>query len=113
MVSINPSSLNFGNKTTVGKTSKAKDVTIKNNGNKKTGVAVNVEMETASPSVFALKSQCKKTLAPGKDCKVSVTFKPVDDTTAESGTLMIFDNATGSPQSVALSGMGKAPKKKK
>jgi hypothetical protein len=26
---------------------------------------------------------------------------------------MIFDNAIGSPQSVGLSGMGKAPKKKK
>jgi hypothetical protein len=41
-----------------------------------------------------------------------VTFKPVDDTTAETGSLMIFDNANGSPQSVSLSGMGKAAKKK-
>jgi hypothetical protein len=44
---------------------------------------------------------------------VSVIFTPIDDTTAETGSLMIFDNATGSPQSVGLSGMGKAPKKKK
>ena len=87
-------------------------MTIKNNGNKKTGLPVNVEMESASPSVFAVKSQCKKTLSPGKSCKVSVTFKPVDDTTAETGSLMIFDNASGSPQSVGLSGMGKAAKKK-
>jgi hypothetical protein len=112
MVSVSPSSLNFGDKTSVGKTSKAKDVTIKNEGSKKTGVPVSVEMESASPSVFALKSQCDKTLAPGKSCKVSVTFKPVDDTTAETGSLMIFDNTSGSPQSVSLSGMGKAPKKK-
>lgn len=69
-------------------------------------------MESASPSVFAMKSECKKTLEPGKNCKVSVTFKPVDDTTAETGTLMIFDNATGSPQSVKLSGIGKIAKKK-
>ena len=112
MVSVGPSSLSFGTKTTVGKTSKPKSVTIKNNGNKKTGLPVNVEMESASPSVFAVKSQCKKTLSPGKSCKVSVTFKPVDDTTAETGSLMIFDNASGSPQSVGLSGMGKAAKKK-
>ncbi len=112
MVLVSPSSLNFGAKTTVGKTSKFKRVTIKNNGNRKTGVPVNVEMESASPSVFAVKSQCKKTLKPGKSCKVSVTFKPVDDTTAETGSLMIFDNASGSPQSVSLSGMGKAARKK-
>jgi hypothetical protein len=112
MVSVSPSSLNFGIKTSVGKTSKPKTVTIKNEGSKKTGLPVTVEMESASPSVFAVKSECKKTLSPGKSCKVSVTFKPVDDTTAETGTLTIVDDAAGSPQSVGLSGMGKAPKKK-
>ena len=70
-------------------------------------------METAAPSVFTVKSQCDKTLAPGKKCKVSVVFTPLDDTTAETGSLKIVDSATGSPQSVGLSGMGTAPKKKK
>ena len=112
MVSISPSSVDFGTKTTVGKTSKPKTVTVKNDGTKNTGLPVTVTMATASPSVFAVKSQCKKALSPGKSCKVSVTFKPVDDTTAETGSLMIFDNASGSPQSVPLSGTGKAAKKK-
>ena len=112
-LSISPSSLNFGDKTAVGKPSKAKSVTIKNSGKKKIGAAVSVEMESASPSVFTVKSQCEKTLAPGKKCKVSVIFTPLDDTTAETGSLKIVDSATGSPQSVGLSGMGKAPKKKK
>jgi len=111
-LSISPSSLNFGDKTAVGKPSKAESVTIKNNGNKKTGAAVSVTMESAAPSVFTVKSQCDKTLGPGKKCKVSVIFTPVDDTTAETGRLMISDNATGSPQSISLSGMGKAAKKK-
>jgi outer membrane protein assembly factor BamB len=109
-LTITPGSLTFGRKTTVGKTSKAKTVTIKNAGSKKTGPPINVEMESALPSVFAVKSKCKKTLAPGKSCKASVTFKPMDNTTAETGSLMIFDDATGSPQSVRLFGMGKAPK---
>jgi glucuronoarabinoxylan endo-1,4-beta-xylanase len=112
MVNINPTSVDFGTKTTVGKTSKPKTVDIKNDGNKKGGVPVTIEMESASPSVFAVKSECKKTLKPGKSCKVSVTFKPVDDTTAETGSLMIFDNASGSPQSVPLSGTGAAAKKR-
>jgi hypothetical protein len=34
------------------------------------------------------------------------------DTTAETGSLMIFDNTTGAPRSVGLSGLRKAPKKK-
>jgi hypothetical protein len=105
--------VDFGTNTAEGNTSKSKSVRITNDGNKKTGLPVSVTMETALPSVFAVNSQCKKTLEPGKSCKVSVTFKPVDDTTAETGILMIFDSATGSPQSVELSGMGKAPKKKK
>jgi hypothetical protein len=101
----------FGDKTTVGATSKARTVTIKNDGDKKTGLAVNVEMESANPPVFAVKSECEKTLEPGKSCKVSVTFQPMD-TTPQNGSLMIYDDVTGAPQSVGLSGTGKAVKKK-
>jgi hypothetical protein len=68
-------------------------------------------MESASPSVFAVKSECKKTLKPGKSCKASVTFKPTN-TTPQTGSLMIYDNVSGSPQSVALSGTGMAAKTK-
>jgi hypothetical protein len=112
-VSVSPSTLNFGDSTTVGDTSKPKEVTIKNTGKKKIGQPVSVAMESASPSVFAVKTQCEETLEPGKSCKVAVTFKPVDDTTSETGTLTISDGASGSPQSVHLSGKGKAPKVKK
>jgi hypothetical protein len=96
----------------VGTTSKPKTFTIKNASSKKKGLAVNIEMESASPPVFTVKSECEKTLKPGKSCKVSVTFTP-PDTTPQTGTLMIYDNVIGAPQSVHLSGTGKAPKKKK
>jgi len=92
----------------VGKTSKPKVVKIKNAGSTKGGLPLTIQMETTTPSVFAIKSQCHKTLKPGKSCKASVIFKPTD-TTAQTGTLMIFDNAPGSPQTVGLSGMGKGP----
>ncbi|HXM89627.1 MAG TPA: choice-of-anchor D domain-containing protein [Candidatus Acidoferrum sp.] len=94
---------------TVGKTSKPKTITIKNGGKNKKGAALMIEMENVSPSVFALKSKCVKALKPGKSCKVSVTFKPTD-TSPQTGTLMIIDNAANSPQQVGLSGTGKAPK---
>jgi sugar lactone lactonase YvrE len=110
-LTISPPSIAFGNKVAVGTTCKPKTVTIKNAGSKKTGLAVNIEVESVSSSVFAVKSQCKETLAPGKSCKVSVTFTPAD-TTTQTGSLKIYDSAIGSPQSVGLSGIGKTAKKK-
>jgi outer membrane protein assembly factor BamB len=108
-LTISPHALAFGNKVRAGTTSKPKTVTIKNAGSKKTGLAVSIEMESALPSVFAMKSKCEKTLAPGKSCKASVTFNPTD-TTPQSGRLMIYDNVIGAPQTVGLSGTGMAPK---
>jgi len=97
---------------TVETTSKPKTVTIKNAGKKKTGLAVSIESENASPPVFAVTSECKETLAPGQSCKVSVMFTPTG-TSEQSGELTINDNAIGSPQSVGLSGTGQVPKTKK
>ncbi|MGA2411762.1 MAG: choice-of-anchor D domain-containing protein, partial [Candidatus Binataceae bacterium] len=110
-LTFSPSSLSFGDAVRVGTVSKPKAVTIKNPGSKKTGLAVNIQQESATALPFEVNSECETTLAPGKSCKVQVTFKP-PDTTLQTGSLMIFDNATGSPQSVALSGTGKAPKQK-
>ena len=40
-----------------------------------------------------------------------MTFQPMD-TTPRNGSLTIYDDVTGAPQSVELSGTGKAVKKK-
>ena len=100
-----PPTLAFGTTTPVGKTSKPKTLRIKNPAKKK-GPSLTIQMQSVTPGAFAIKSQCKKTLKPGKTCKVSVTFKP-PDTTPQTATLMIFDNAAGSPQMIPLSGTGK------
>ncbi len=110
-LSFSPASLGFGSKVPVGTTSKHRTVTITNVSNKKTGFTVVVAMQTASPSMFAMKSGCEKTLNPGQTCKVKVTFKPTN-TTPQSGALMIYDNLTNSPQIVPLSGTGRAAKGK-
>ena len=96
--------MDFGSKTKVGKTSKAKTVTIKNSSPKSSKIDVMVTGETTL-APFAVKKQCKKTLAPGKSCKVSVTFTP-PDTTTQNGELIIDDDAIGAPQSVDLTGTG-------
>jgi hypothetical protein len=108
---LSPPTLAFGTKTIVGKTSKPKTLVIKNLGKKKTGLPLTIQMETVTPGAFAIKSQCRKKLKPGKSCKVSVTFKP-PNTTPQTGTLTIIDNATGGPQMVELSGIGLPPKSK-
>jgi hypothetical protein len=101
-----PPELSFGTTTLVGKTSKPKTLRLENPAKKK-GPSLTIQMETVSPpGVFALKAQCKKTLKPGKSCKVSVTFTP-QNTTPQSATLMIFDNGGTQSQSVPLSGTGK------
>ena len=110
-LNFSPHSLKFGSKVPVGTTSKSKAVTITNVSNKKTGFTIALAMQTASPSMFALKSECEKTLAPGQTCKVKVTFKPTN-TTPQTGNLMIYDNLPTSPQSVPLSGTGKPPQGK-
>jgi hypothetical protein len=55
---------------------------------------------------FAVKTQCIKSLAPGKTCEVSVTFTPPDDG-EHSGELIINDDAMGAPQMIPLKGTGK------
>ena len=106
-------SINFGKSTAVNATSKPKDATVKNASSKKSGTSATIASATSSNSVFVVTQQCSPaTLAPGKSCKIGVTFKPTS-TTPETGELIITDNAEGSQQRVTLSGTGKAPKVKK
>ncbi len=102
-ITFTPASLNFGNQV-VNVKSAAKTVTVKNTG---TGTLnLNSVMPTADFTVSA--NACGSTLAPGKTCKVSVTFTPPQLGKA-TGNLQFSDNAPNSPQSVALLGTGVQP----
>jgi len=109
-LTINPGSVDFGDKTTVDKASKAKSVTIKNATSKSSKISVSITGETTA-APFAVKKECSKTLAPAKSCEVSVVFTP-PDTAEQTGELIINDDASGAPQKIPLSGTGAAPKKK-
>jgi nucleoside-specific outer membrane channel protein Tsx len=104
-VTLSQTSLSFGNQA-VNTTSVAKTVTLKNTG---TTTLFNSSIAiTAGNSFFAISiNTCGATLAAGKTCKVSVTFTPTQ-LAAETGTLTFTDNASNSPQTVALSGTGEA-----
>ena len=100
---LSSTSLNFGS-VTVGTTSAAKAVTLTNVGTTTltiTGFAIT----GTNAGDFSQTHTCGSSLAAGTSCTISVTFKP-GATGARSAALAISDNATGSPQKVALSGTG-------
>ncbi len=98
-VSVSPASLNFAG-ADIGSTSGAQAVTLSNNSSG----ALSITGISASGD-FAQTNNCGSSLAANTSCAIQVTFTP---TTAgsRSGTLTIADNASSSPQTVALTGEG-------
>lgn len=97
-ITLSPTSLAFSSQV-VNTTSPAQTVTLTNTGT--TSVTVS---SVAVPTGFAQTSNCT-TLAASATCTVNVTFTPTSAITF-SGNLTVTSTATGSPQSVALSGTG-------
>jgi Abnormal spindle-like microcephaly-assoc'd, ASPM-SPD-2-Hydin len=106
-ISFSPSSLVFPS-TAVGGTSAAQTITVTNTGT--TALTVSSYMFTgANASSFLLPSKtCSTSLAVGASCTLSVTFSPTADG-ALTANLAATDSATGSPQTVGLSGTGATP----
>lgn len=103
-VTLTPASLSFGDQA-VNTTSTAKSVTLKNTGDATLDIS---NIAIALGTNFAISNNtCGGTLAVNKTCKVSVTFTPTA-LGALADSLTFTDNATGSPQSVPLSGTGEA-----
>jgi hypothetical protein len=100
---LTPTSLSFGS-ITVGTTSAAKTVTLKNVGT--TAITItSITIAGTAAGDFALTNGCGSSLAASASCTLSVTFKPTT-TGTRSATLKVADNAAGSPQTVSLSGTG-------
>jgi hypothetical protein len=116
-IGFSPSPVNFGNQHT-GTTSAATTVTVTNSG----GAAVHlaaanaVTFGGANPGDFAAAAgtTCANNLTlnpspgPGNTCVVNVTFTP-GATGPRAGTLLLADDAAGSPQTANLTGTGTAP----
>ena len=98
-VVLSTTSLTFAGQT-VGTTSAPKTVTLNNSGDD----WLNIISIVASGD-FAQTNKCGKTLAPGANCTLSVTFKPTA-AGSRSGTLTITDNASPATQTVSLLGTG-------
>jgi Abnormal spindle-like microcephaly-assoc'd, ASPM-SPD-2-Hydin len=106
-VTLTPTSLAFAS-TLVGSTTAAKVVTIKNSGTATLNLTSETITGTNATSFIKSATTCGTTLAAAASCTVLVEFKPAT-TGALKASLSIADNATGSPQAVALTGTGIAP----
>ena len=99
VVSLSPTSLNFGSMY-VNKTTPAQKVTLTNTGNSTLSIT-----SIAASGDFAQTNTCGSSVAAGGNCIISVTFRPTT-TGTRTGAITITDNASDSPQSVALTGNG-------
>ena len=103
LVSLSPTSLPFGNQS-VGATSTAQTVTLSNTGNAALSIT-SLALTGTNASDFAQSNTCGSSLAAGANCTIAVMFTPSIAGT-EAASLSIADNASGSPQTVSLSGAG-------
>jgi hypothetical protein len=98
-VTLSQISLTFPNQI-VGTTSSPKQVKLTNSGTKPVTVA-----SITSSGDFSQTNDCPATLNIFKGCMITVTFAPTAIGT-RSGAVTITDNATGSPQTLPLTGTG-------
>ena len=104
-VTLSPSSVAFGNQS-LGAASSAHTVTLTNSGNSTLTVS-SIAVFGTNPSDFTQNNTCGTSVAAGGTCTIVVLFTP-SALGARAAVLSVSDNATGSPQSVTLSGTGAA-----
>jgi hypothetical protein len=100
-VTLSSQSEDFGS-VQIGSTSSQQMLTVMNVGN----APLTVTSVTAS-GAFAQTNNCNTSVLQNEDCTIVLTFSPTTGGT-QTGSLTIASNATGSPQTVSLTGVGVA-----
>lgn len=103
VVSLSPTTLIFPGVNTG--TSATQDIILTNKG---TASLTGVTITTSGSATFTETSTCGSTVAVAGTCTISVSFTP-SSVANFTGTLSIADNATGAPQTAALTGTGTVP----
>ena len=113
VVTVNPSALNFSNQA-VGTSSPGQVVSISNNGSAALNIS-SIALSGTDAGSFGVApsgaSPCPLgggSITIGASCTVSVNFSPLASG-VQAAVLNFNDNASGSPQTVALFGTGIAP----
>ncbi len=103
-VSLSPSSLSFTNQP-ISVTSSAQIVTLTNGGSTALSISSLTITGTNAADFAEVANTCGSSVAAGANCSIGVAFTP-STSKSETASLAIADNATGSPQTVSLSGLG-------
>ncbi len=98
-VSLSKTSLSFPRQV-VNTASNSQAVTLTNNGS----ATLTITSIVASGD-FSQTNTCGSSVAAGGNCTITVSFTPTTKN-KRTGTITITDNAAGSPQSIALTGIG-------
>ena len=102
-VMLSSANVNFG-KQLVTTSSAVQNVTLTNNGTATLNIAA-IAVTGANSGDFSETNTCGTSVAVGANCAISATFKPTA-TGNRAASVTITDDAAGSPQAVALSGVG-------
>jgi len=102
VAALAPTSLTFS--AVNGTMSAAQSTTLTNTGNAVLNIS-GISVTGTNAADFGQTNTCESPLAVGSSCTVSVTFTPASVATF-SAALSVADDASGSPQTVALSGTG-------
>ncbi len=98
-VTLLPTSLSYATQL-FGTSSPAQTATLSNTGDQAVSIS-----NIAVSGPFTETNNCPRSLGEFGACQIQIVFAPAGPGAA-SGTLSVTDNATGSPQQVALSGVG-------
>jgi len=102
VISLSPSSLNFGSQK-VGTKSPSQDVTVTNVGSTTVNMT-SLKLTGKESHDFIETTSCRTQIGPGASCTITVTFAPTT-TGALTASIQITDDG-GSPQTVPLTGTG-------
>jgi parallel beta-helix repeat protein len=110
VVSLSPARLTFAS-TPVSTASATQAITLTNTGNEAlslSGTGLGISISGANAGSFSQTNMCGASVAAGASCAITVTFNPTASGTLNA-TVSIADNASGAPQTAALSGTGITP----
>jgi sugar lactone lactonase YvrE len=103
-ISLSPSSLIFAS-TNIGSTSAAQTVTVTNTGIFTLPVQSYLVTGANASSYLLTGKTCSTSLAAGSSCTLSIAFRPTANGSL-TANLAVTDIASGSPQTIGLSGTG-------
>ncbi len=101
--SLSQTTLTFSAQT-LGTISGAQTITLTNSGTATLAIT-SIAISGANSGDFSESDNCGATIVAGANCTISVKFKPTASG-ARGASVIITDNASGSPQSVSLTGAG-------